>query len=447
MPFIQQSIYRNKQHFGRATAAVAIVAAIGVIILMVSHAATPYSSSEAESGILTTGAAITSDSTASSGDAVQFGTTIPTSLINIMPLGDSITTGFESTDGGGWRTYIWNDLKDAGYNYALVGALQNGPSYIGSHSGYPGWTCANLESVISAQLTQYKPQVVMLECGANDIETGVSPSNTAARIATLIDMIQSQSPNTYVILANLTPININSGTNSLAQQVNALLPSIVSTRQAEGRPISFVDMYDNMDTTNSSGVFTDITSGQDHPDDAGYNEMSQVWWPALVKAISNVGGSATPPKPVALPFHMAAGESTGYTDSSGTTWLPDQYASGGYTDNQAAGHVIAGTTNAQLYQSEHYDMTSYNIPVSNGTHTVTLDFAEIYSGCVAVGCRVFSVSAEGVPVLTNFDIVQDAGAAYTADDKSFTVNVVNNMLSLDFTNTTGAATLSGIEIQ
>jgi lysophospholipase L1-like esterase len=211
----------------------------------------------------------------------------PPGPVNIMPLGDSITTGYQSSDGGGWRTYINSDLTKAGYNFALVGDRVDGPANIGNDDGYPGWTCANLESNISSFLTSTPPQIVMLECGANDIETGTSPSGAANRIATLIDMIQTQMPKTYVILANLTPININSTYNSYAQQVNALLPSIVSTRQSEGRPISFVDMYDNMDQTNN-GVFPDINSGSDHPDDAGYSEMAQVWWPALVKAIAAV---------------------------------------------------------------------------------------------------------------------------------------------------------------
>jgi hypothetical protein len=75
--------------------------AFGVITELLSHAATPYASSEAEAGSLTTGANKTVDTTASGNTAIQFGTTTTTpatqKLILGMNCGDN--SGFINREG------------------------------------------------------------------------------------------------------------------------------------------------------------------------------------------------------------------------------------------------------------------------------------------------------------------------------------------------------------
>lgn len=148
--------------------------------------------------------------------------------------------------------------------------------------------------------------------------------------------------------------------------------------------------------------------------------------------------------PVAIPFRINAGGSA-YVDSSGTAWQADAYASSGSTDSQGTGQSIKNTTNQLMYQSEHYGMSSYTIPVANGTYTVKLHFAELYSGCATVGCRVFSVTANGQPVISNLDIFKEVGL-YTADDKQISVTVTNGTLSLGFSPSMNQAQITGLEI-
>ncbi|HKF40036.1 MAG TPA: malectin domain-containing carbohydrate-binding protein, partial [Candidatus Acidoferrum sp.] len=63
------------------------------------------------------------------------------------------------------------------------------------------------------------------------------------------------------------------------------------------------------------------------------------------------------------------------------------------------------------------------------------------------GQRIFSVTINGTPVLTNFDIVAAAGAPLTAIDKTFPVTVTNGLVTVQFV--TGPANLpkvSAIEV-
>jgi len=72
--------------------------------------------------------------------------------------------------------------------------------------------------------------------------------------------------------------------------------------------------------------------------------------------------------------------------------------------------------------ASYYGDFSDNIPVANGNYQLTLKFAEIQYA--SAGARVFNLTVNGVAVLTNFDIVSQAGY-WTAIDKQFPVTVTN----------------------
>ena len=96
--------------------------------------------------------------------------------------------------------------------------------------------------------------------------------------------------------------------------------------------------------------------------------------------------------------------------------------------------AIAGTTDDAMYQTERSSNTdngtfSYAFPVSNGQYMVVLHFAEIFF--TALNSRVFDVNIEGTKVLDNYDIAKKAGT-FTATTETFTVNVVDGTLNIDF---------------
>lgn len=142
------------------------------------------------------------------------------------------------------------------------------------------------------------------------------------------------------------------------------------------------------------------------------------------------------------PVRVNAGGS-GYTDASGNIWAADSQYIGGNTS--ATGATVTGTTASTLYQTCRWGNFTYQFAVPNGNYTVVLKFAEIYF--TGAGSRMFNVSINGTPVLSNFDIVAQAGGALKALDKSFPVSVANGQISIQFT--AGAANwpmVNGLEI-
>src|SRR5947209_11920902 len=155
---------------------------------------------------------------------------------------------------------------------------------------------------------------------------------------------------------------------------------------------------------------------------------------------------------VAAPIRVNA-NGPAFTDSSGRAWSADRaYSSGswGYDTLYGAastGNGIAGTTDDTLYQSYNLfsNWTGYKFDVANGTYTVTLKFMEDWAN--AAGQRKFDVRLENTVVLTAFDIFATCGG-FTACDKTFTANVTDGQLNVQFNMDGGAnyATVSAIQV-
>jgi hypothetical protein len=152
-------------------------------------------------------------------------------------------------------------------------------------------------------------------------------------------------------------------------------------------------------------------------------------------------GGTTPPGGTIV--RIDAGSAVSYTDSKGQVWSADTDSVGGATVNRGA-ITIANTTDPRIYQTEHYGMSSYRVPVANGTYNVNLEFAETYLS--AAGQRVFDVAVGG-QTLANLDVFAQAGGKNTALVKSFTnIPVSNGVLVITFTPHKQSPEINGIEI-
>jgi hypothetical protein len=161
---------------------------------------------------------------------------------------------------------------------------------------------------------------------------------------------------------------------------------------------------------------------------------------------------------------FTAADGTEYAASSNS----DVFTGGGTYDPGSSD--IANTEDDTLYQTELYGGGSDgtpdapNVAVSvpeDGTYEVTLQFAEIFQG-VASGDspdsttpptdgtnendRLFSVTVEGQQVLTDYDIFSEVGPL-TATDKTYTVEVTDGTLNVNFAVTNDNAKISAVKVE
>src|SRR4051812_10644883 len=89
--------------------------------------------------------------------------------VRVMPLGDSITDGFNVP--GGYRIDLWQKLVAGGYRIDFVGSGRNGPTSLSDHDheGHSGWTIAQIDANVVNWLRSTTPRTVLLHIGTNDI--------------------------------------------------------------------------------------------------------------------------------------------------------------------------------------------------------------------------------------------------------------------------------------
>ena len=154
------------------------------------------------------------------------------------------------------------------------------------------------------------------------------------------------------------------------------------------------------------------------------------------------------PAPAFTPIRINAGGAA-YTDALGRPWSADaNFNNGGVSSTAAA---IAGTTDQPLYQvwrwgpSAGAPLTYTFNQIPNGSYTVTLKFDETLFA--QPGQRVFHVLINGQTVLSNFDIVQAAGAQFAAVDRQFTVGVSGGQIAIQFVAVVSNPKICAIQIE
>lgn len=105
---------------------------------------------------------------------------------------------------------------------------------------------------------------------------------------------------------------------------------------------------------------------------------------------------------------------------------------------------ISGTDEDEIFQSDKYGMVTYKVRVPNGKYNIKLMFAENYFN--ATGNRIFDVYIEQNIVISNLDIYAQVGknAAYVKEILS--VNVVDGILDIQFSEKIDNALINGIVI-
>jgi len=164
--------------------------------------------------------------------------------------------------------------------------------------------------------------------------------------------------------------------------------------------------------------------------------------------------SATPMVglPVGDEIRILAGSNRSYVDRSGKLWHPDEYFSGGTTVRSPLQHIWR-TQDPTIYRASRQGDFQYDIPLKRGVYELHLHFAEAFYGPEDVGgggegSRIMTVTANGKPLLNDFDVLADSGGGRTADVKVFTdiTPAQDGFLHLAISSANGKGMISAIEL-
>ncbi|MFJ6701204.1 MULTISPECIES: ricin-type beta-trefoil lectin domain protein [unclassified Streptomyces] len=186
------------------------------------------------------------------------------STLRVLPLGDSITWGIGSSTGDSYRSALWNQLAAEGHPEDFVGSGRNGTMSDPDNEGHSGWRIDQVASITDSVLARYRPNVITLEIGTNDLNQNYQVATATERLAALIDQINRDAPDATVLVGTLI-ISTNAAEEPNRPAFNAKLPGIVQARQAAGKHVRLVDM--------SALTSSDLADAL-HPNDSGYSKMA-----------------------------------------------------------------------------------------------------------------------------------------------------------------------------
>src|SRR5262249_29708127 len=145
--------------------------------------------------------------------------------VRVMPLGDSITDGFNVP--GGYRINLWERLAAGGYKVDFVGSEFNGPAALGDHDneGHSGWRIYQLDANVVGWLQNSNPHTILLHIGTNDMIQNYDIANAPARLSALIDKIRANAASAELFVAQITPAS-EPTLEFRVQAYNAAIPGI-----------------------------------------------------------------------------------------------------------------------------------------------------------------------------------------------------------------------------
>ncbi|MCJ7729780.1 MAG: GDSL-type esterase/lipase family protein [Sedimentisphaerales bacterium] len=201
-------------------------------------------------------------------------------VTRIMPLGDSITRGWwGSAYSWGYRKPLYDSLTNGGYSFDFVGSGVDGNFPDPQHEGHDGWRTVQILSNVNGWLIAYRPDVVLLHIGTNDITQGYHDANQVNNILNAIDAYEVNN-NEYVtvVLALMINRRIDSPAIKRSQttQFNRDVNDIALNRIANGDDIIIVDMESALNYSIGVDMADEV-----HPNDNGYSKMAGVWYDAL----------------------------------------------------------------------------------------------------------------------------------------------------------------------
>lgn len=318
--------------------------------------------------------------------------------VRVMPLGDSITDGFNIP--GGYRVGLWQRLVNGGYRVDFVGSSFNGPAELGDHDheGHSGWRIDQIDANIVAWLRATTPHTVMLHIGTNDVIQNLDLAGAPARLSTLIDHITATVPTAEVFVATIIPLS-SASQEAAVRTFNAAIPGIVQSKVNAGRHLHLVDMHAALTTA-------DLADGI-HPNATGYDKMAATWFTALRSVAGSIGapggGSPTPTPTPTTP----APTPTGGRGCTAAYSLAGQW-SGGF---QASVKVTAGSapingwTVTWRYAGGQTVTQTWNATVTSSGPAITARNVG-YNGALGAGATAefgflgTSPGANEVPALT-----------------------------------------------
>ncbi|TDZ33051.1 Multidomain esterase [Colletotrichum spinosum] len=193
--------------------------------------------------------------------------------LRILPVGDSITVGFLSSDGNGYRQKLQKDLS--ANDVVFAGTIFSGTMSDPYYAGWSGKTIKFIADNVGPSLEQ-RPNIILLHAGTNDMNPnraisteGNDPAGAAERLGALIDQMIRACPDATILVAKIVD-TCDAAQRPATAEYQKLIPGVVEARRNASHHVLAVDF---------AALGDDILRDDCiHPSDDGYHTMGDRWY-------------------------------------------------------------------------------------------------------------------------------------------------------------------------
>ncbi|OLN85387.1 putative endoglucanase X 2 [Colletotrichum chlorophyti] len=226
--------------------------------------------------------------------------------LRILPVGDSITVGYLSSDGNGYRLKLQQNLFPN--DLAFVGTETSGDMNNGNYAAWSGRTIKYIADNVGPSLAQ-RPNIILLHAGTNDMNSkkevsteGNDPAGAAERLGSLIDQMIAACPDATILVAQIIAAYEVHHWPAM-KEYQKLIPEVVEQRRNASHHVIAVDF-----ASIGQGV-VQLLDDNIHPSDKGYQVMGDYWYDFITQI---------PKDWISQPVDVkAAGEGTGGGNTGG----------------------------------------------------------------------------------------------------------------------------------
>jgi lysophospholipase L1-like esterase len=165
-----------------------------------------------------------------------------------------------------------------------VGQYQDGPSTFldPDHQGALGQTADGFIGLVPGLMTRYKPDLVLLMIGSNDISVdGDSPSQLRTEMKQLLDKIATNRPSATIFVSTLTPLASDQLGSNLIPAANREIKAAVAEAARKGQHVELVEPKLSL---------SDLVDGV-HLDEGGHAKLAQALYSAIMRELPAPGGT------------------------------------------------------------------------------------------------------------------------------------------------------------
>lgn len=156
----------------------------------------------------------------------------------ILVFGDSVSAGYGLPLGAGWVDLLQQRLASGKYDYKVINASLTGETTTGGRNR------------IGAALTQHKPEIVILELGANDGLRGAKIDTIRANLSAMIAACRIRGAKVLLIGMQLPP---NYGT-AYAEKFHAMFGAVAKPQRVPLVPFLFEGFAADRSMFQSDGI-------------------------------------------------------------------------------------------------------------------------------------------------------------------------------------------------